>query len=163
MADIYVVREFENVALAIMARPRAGDWLPEEVASWHRAGVRTVVSLLEFAEVVELGLSEESNLCASIGIEFLSFPIPDRGVPVSTGALNKLVMPLVPKINSGHLVAVHCRAGIGRSSLVAASILVRSGVPYAKVFPSLSKARGLTVPDTDAQMNWVQAYAQSAI
>ena len=83
MSDIYPLREFENVSLAIMPRPRAGDWLEDEIASWHRTDIRTVVSLLEPYEVDELGLKDEARLCASNGIEFVSFPIPDRGVPTS--------------------------------------------------------------------------------
>jgi protein-tyrosine phosphatase len=113
--------------------------------------------------VAELGLSDEPRLCLSHGIEFVSFPIPDRGVPNSYGALNELVTPLVPKVKGGHLVAVHCRAGIGRSGVVAAGILLRSGVPFAQVFPALSRARGVAVPDTDAQADWVQAYARSDV
>jgi protein-tyrosine phosphatase len=163
MAEIYVVREFENIALAIMARPRAGDWLSEEITSWQRAGIRTVVSLLEPAEVAELGLGEEACLCSAAGIGFLSYPIPDRGVPSSMHSLNELVLPLAHMVRAGHLVAVHCRAGIGRSSLVAAAILVRAGIPYVKAFPALSKSRGVAVPDTEAQVDWLQAYAQSAI
>jgi hypothetical protein len=33
--------------LAIAARPRAGDWLVDEVAAWRAAGIDLVVSLLE--------------------------------------------------------------------------------------------------------------------
>jgi hypothetical protein len=161
MSDIYPLREFESVSLAIMPRPRAGDWLEDEVLSWHRAGIRTVVSLLEAHEVAELGLDDERRLCAARGIEFLSFPIPDRGVPTSYGALNQLIVPLIPKVKSGHMVAVHCRAGIGRSAVVAAGILLRAGVPFPQVFPALSRARGVAVPDTDAQADWVQAFARS--
>jgi protein-tyrosine phosphatase len=161
MSDIYPLREFEGVSLAIMPRPRAGDWLHDEVLSWRRAEIRTVVSLLEVQEVAELGLVDESRLCASLDIEFVSFPIPDRGVPRSYGTLNQLIMPLLPKVKGGHLVAVHCRAGIGRSGVVAAGILLRSGVPYDEVFPALSRARGVAVPDTDAQAEWVRGYAQS--
>ena len=161
MSDIYPLREFESISLAIMPRPRAGDWLEDEISSWHRAEIRTVVSLPEPQEVAELGLGDESRLCSSHGIEFVSFPIPDRGMPNSYGALNALVRPLVPKVRGGHLVAVHCRAGIGRSGVVAAGILLRSKVPFAQVFPALSRARGVAVPDTDAQADWVQAYARS--
>jgi protein-tyrosine phosphatase len=161
MSDFYPLREFESVSLGIMPRPRAGDWLEDEVSSWRKSGIRTVVSLLEVHEVAELGLGEEPRLCASQGIEFVSFPISDRGVPTSYGALNQLVLPLVPKVKGGHMVAVHCRAGIGRSAVVAAGILQRSGVPYPQVFPALSRARGVAVPDTDAQVAWIQAYAQS--
>jgi protein-tyrosine phosphatase len=161
MSDIYPLREFEGVALAIMPRPRAGDWLEDEISSWQTAGIRTVVSLLEAHEVAELGLTEEARLCSARGIEFVSFPIPDRGVPASYGALNNLVATLVPKVKGGHMVAVHCRAGIGRSSVVAAGILLRSGIPYQQIFPALTRARGVAVPDTDAQIDWVQAYARS--
>jgi protein-tyrosine phosphatase len=163
MSDIYPLRDFQSVSLAIMPRPRAGDWLEDEISSWRRAEIHTVVSLLEAQEVAELGLGDEPRLCSSHGIEFVSFPIPDRGVPTSFGALNKLVLQLVPKVKGGQMVAVHCRAGIGRSGVVAAGILLRSGVPFAQVFPALSRARGVTVPDTDAQAEWVQAYARSDI
>jgi len=32
--------------LAIMARPRAGDWLDDEISGWRVQGIDTVVSLL---------------------------------------------------------------------------------------------------------------------
>lgn len=73
--------------LAIMARPRADDWLEVDVAEWKTSGVDLVVSLLERDEVSELGLQEEADLCWASGIEFISFPIPDRGVPEIQQAL----------------------------------------------------------------------------
>jgi hypothetical protein len=45
------------------------------------AGVDLVISLLEREEVSDLGLQREAELCRASGIEFVSFPIPDRGVP----------------------------------------------------------------------------------
>ena len=36
--------------LAIMPRPRGGDWLEEEIQSWRRSGVDLVVSLLTLEE-----------------------------------------------------------------------------------------------------------------
>jgi protein-tyrosine phosphatase len=161
MSDIYPLREFEGVSLAIMPRPRAGDWLQDEISSWRRAEIRTVVSLLEAEEISELGLADEPRLCAALNIDFVSFPIPDRGVPNSFGALNQIVRPLLPKVKGGQMVAIHCRAGIGRSGVVAAAILLRSGVPCVEVFPALSRARGVAVPDTDAQIDWVRGYARS--
>ena len=106
-------------------------------------------------------MAQGRNAHSRFAIEFVSFPIPDRGVPTSYGALNQLVMPLVPKVKGGQIVAVHCRAGIGRSGVVAAGILFRSGIPFPQIFPALSRARGVAVPDTDAQADWVQAYAHS--
>src|SRR5688572_18448979 len=69
--------------LAIMPRPRAGDWLADEVTGWKAEGIDIVVSLLEPDEAAELDLRDVPVLCRSAGIEHVSFPIPDRGVPPS--------------------------------------------------------------------------------
>lgn len=61
--------------LAIMARPRAGDWLDDEVAGWRAEGIGVIVSLLEAGEVEELGLRREAGLCQDLAIEFISFPL----------------------------------------------------------------------------------------
>ena len=95
--------------LAIMPRPRAGDWLDEEIAGWRTEGIDVVVSLLESEEVTELGLQREASLCDEHAIEFVSFPIPDRGIPSSLPATMKLVRcvralsfvhPLIPMVTA---------------------------------------------------------------
>lgn len=158
--DYYPIREFEGLSLAIMPRPRAGDWLEDEVGQWQREGLSTVVSLLEPTEIAELELGAEPTLCASLGIEFLSFPIPDRGVPASVAAFDSFLAPLVKHLRGGASVGVHCRAGIGRAGLTAACILVRAGIPYPLAFPAISRARRVKVPDTEQQESWVQHFAQ---
>jgi protein-tyrosine phosphatase len=157
--DFYPIRDFDGLSLAIMPRPRAGDWLEDEIAQWQREGLVSVVSLLEPAEIAELGLGSEPDLCASRGMEFFSFPIPDRGVPVSTAAFDSFLAPLVARLHAGKSVGVHCRAGIGRAGLTAACMLVRAGIPYPLAFPAISRARRVQVPDTEQQESWVQQFA----
>jgi protein-tyrosine phosphatase len=141
-----------------MPRPRAGDWLEDEIASWKESGVDTVVSLIEREEVIELGLGRESELCGVKGIEFVSFPIPDRGIPASPGDASALVGLACTRLAASKAVAVHCRAGIGRSALVAACILTRCGYNASDAFAIISASRGVTVPDTDDQRNWVISF-----
>ena len=64
--------------LAIMARPRAGEWLKDEIAHWKRSSVGIVISLLERDEVEDLGLTLEADLCRDGGIDLLSSPFPTR-------------------------------------------------------------------------------------
>ena len=161
--DFYPIREFDGISLAIMPRPRAGDWLEDEVGQWHREGLGTVVSLLEPAEVSELELASEPSLCVSRGIKFLSFPIPDRGVPASSAAFDSFLAPVVQTLRAGGSVGVHCRAGIGRAGLTAACILVRAGIPYPLAFPAISRARRVKVPDTEQQESWVRRFAAAGI
>jgi len=91
--DVYWLRDLEGVRLAIMPRPRGGEWLADEVAGLHRLGVQTVVSLLEPREVSELDLGNEESLCGQARLQFLSFPIPDRGVQATPRRLPFWLLP----------------------------------------------------------------------
>jgi protein-tyrosine phosphatase len=142
-----------------MARPRGGEALHVEVDAWRLAGVGVVVSLLEPSETCELQLQEQATLCAEHGIEFRSFPIPDRGTPANSRELSRFIDELHDRLLAGKAVAVHCRAGIGRTGLVAACLAHRLGVPVEDVFHVLSRSRGLAMPDTTAQVEWVEHYA----
>ena len=105
--------------LAIVPRPRAGGWLADEITGWKAAGIDLVVSLIEPDEVTDLGLHDEAGQCGEHTIEFVSFPIPDRGVPPSQPAALALAQRLASLISKSKTTAVHCRAGIGRSSVIA--------------------------------------------
>src|SRR5215475_5392945 len=67
--------------LALAARPRGGDWLADEITRWQRADIQTVFSLLTPEEETELDLAHEAQAAQAHGMTYLSFPIPDRGVP----------------------------------------------------------------------------------
>jgi protein-tyrosine phosphatase len=138
-----------------MPRPRAGDWLEDEVRAWRAAGVDLVVSLLTASEVAELGLVEEAKICSAHGIEFLSFPVPDRQVPASPAAAVEWAATIDGWLKQGRAAAIHCRMGIGRSALLAACVLVYQGTQVNAAFEMIGKARGTPVPDTDAQRAWV--------
>jgi protein-tyrosine phosphatase len=159
MPELYWIREVAPMRLAQMARPRSGDWLPDEISGWQFAGINAVVSLLESHEVQDLGLVDEPSLCASREIDFLSFPIPDRGTPSSLRDTSVPAEELVNRLRREQGVAIHCRAGIGRSGLISACVLLRLGVSFAEVFPMLSRARKVAVPDTSAQIEWVRRFA----
>jgi len=156
--SIYWLDTVDAWRLAIMPRPRAGDWLPDEIAGWRAEDIDMVVSLLEQHEVVELELHRQPALCLAADIEFISYPIPDRSVPASMTETERLVRTLSAAVAAGKAVAIHCRAGIGRSSLIAACVLVRNGYDVDCAFDIIAKARGLEVPDTQAQRAWVSTF-----
>jgi hypothetical protein len=146
--------------LAILGRPRGGDWLVDEVEGWRDAGVEVVVSLLSEDDTGELGLADEARFVAAKGLRFVSFPINDYDVPSSAGAVHQLVEDLEKMLAQGHNVGIHCRAGVGRSSLVAACLFVDRGEDTEISFQRISTARGLAVPDTVAQREWVREFAR---
>jgi protein-tyrosine phosphatase len=154
-SDLYWIETDAPVRLAIMARPRAGEWLEDEVAHWRREGVGVVLSLLESDEVAELGLQDEASICEQAGIRFLNFPIRDRGVPTDPEAARRIVSEA---LGTGLPLAIHCRTGIGRSSLMAALSLAHIGVDPETALTAIASARRLPVPDTDEQREWVLAH-----
>jgi protein-tyrosine phosphatase len=147
--------------LGILPRPRGGDWLEDEVQSWRRAGVGLVLSLLTPDEIADLELAAEADLAQANGIRFESFPVADRGVPVSKEVFSRLLSQLAEQLANGKTVLVHCRQGIGRSALVAIGLLLWSGVDADSAVRSVSAARGCPVPETTEQRRWVLDFAKS--
>lgn len=143
-----------------MARPRGGDWLPDEIKDLRKSDVDILVSLLTPAEVDELDLVEEATLCREQGINYINFPISDRSVPQFSSQTFTLLEQLQSYLSEGKHIAIHCRQGIGRSALIAAGVLVLSGFAPDRAFDLLSKIRGYTVPETEEQRAWVVDFAQ---
>lgn len=157
--DVYWINGPWPGKLAILARPRGADWLRDEVAGWKEAGVDVVVSLLTRGETSELGLLDERELVQRQGLTFISFPIADFSVPTSTHEVRQLVSKIEQSLFGGKSIGIHCRQGIGRSSLVAACVLLTTGESPRTVFQHISSARGRPVPDTSEQRNWVANFA----
>jgi protein-tyrosine phosphatase len=161
--DLYWIPGPWRGRLAVAARPRGGDWLEDEAAGWRRVGLDLVISLLENEEAAQLGLVDEKVAAESNGVDFFSFPIPDRGVPASTPAVVSLLKKIVEALQEGKNVAVHCRQGIGRSGSIAAGVLISSGIGAEKAIETVSAARGLTIPETPAQLEWIHHLASERL
>jgi protein-tyrosine phosphatase len=145
--------------LALSARPRGGEWLEDEITAWQRFGVDTVFSLLTDEEETSLNIEGEASQVIAHGMGFISFPILDRQVPDSATGLAGALEKLDSELASGRNVALHCRQGIGRSGLVAACLLIMTGLDPETAVQRLSAARGSPVPETPEQRRWIDYYA----
>jgi len=152
----------DGIRLAIMTRPRGREWLLDDIRLLQRllqrAGVDVIVSALTAAENEELGLIEECQCCQETGVQFVSFPIEDRSVPSSSDEFKELIDSVVDYLRKGKSVAVHCRAGIGRSSMIVASVLIRNGLSAESAFSAIEESRGCSVPDSPEQRHWVESH-----
>lgn len=142
--------------LAIMPRPRGGDWLEGEIRKLKREGAHVIVSLLTPDEAYELALEHEQAACSGFGLLFRNFPIPDREVPESTAAFLAFLETLHNDLLKGRSIVAHCFAGIGRSSLLLASLLRREGLSADDAFRRITQARRALVPDTPEQLRFVE-------
>ena len=124
------------------------------LATWPRSveefsGADLVLSMVTEAERVELGMARQGRVVA----------IPDRGLPPDREAFREAAQEAAQLLQRGGRVVVHCRAGIGRSGMMAACILGELGLcEPEKIWRLLREARGLEVPDTEEQRSWAEEY-----
>lgn len=146
-------------ALCLMPKPSA-EWLREDMKIYRSMGIDHIISLLCQDEIEELGLHEERDACRDTGMRFTRFEIADRGLP-DVSQLVPLAETLAGEIAEGASLAVHCRAGIGRSGLVASCILQHLGLTASEAIARVSEGRGVKIPDTQEQANFILEYRSS--
>jgi protein-tyrosine phosphatase len=112
--------------------------------------------MLTPAEEVELDLQNEPQYCADLGLRFHRHPVRDRGIPLQPG-FDDFIATLLPNLTQPGFIAIHCRAGIGRSSVMAAAFLCRLGLSSSDALTLISNARGFDVPDTDDQLDFISS------
>jgi protein-tyrosine phosphatase len=160
-AELYEITHSPVGRVAIMPRPRGGEWLQRELASLMARGVTDLVSMLTPEEEVFLNLQAEAKICSELGITFHRHPVTDHGLPVQP-AFDAFIDTLVPLLERNRFIAIHCLAGIGRSAVTAAALLCRFGVSGTEAITEISHARGFDVPETEEQIAFIFDLGRSA-
>jgi protein-tyrosine phosphatase len=157
---IYWIQNESLGRLAILARPQGDDALAGDIQGWRDAGVDVVVSMLTESDNLYLGLTREAELCRSNGLQFVSFPLEDFGVPASVDVTLELVRELNDLLASGKSIGFHCHGCIGRAPLIASCVLMLSGKSADAAFELISAARGYPIPEARAQAEWGRNFAR---
>ncbi len=97
---------------------------------------------------------------------YLRLPIRDHGLPESPDHMQEILDELDAALDEGRSVYLHCRAGIGRTNLVAGCWFASRGEDGDAALARLdrrwrdsARARSWpTVPETDAQREYVRAW-----
>ena len=115
--------------------------------------------MLAADEAEALGLVDEGAACVAAELKFEKHPVTDFGLP-EPDSFGALVGRINACLAAGEGVAVHCRAGIGRSGMVTSGVLVAQGLKSDAVMKKVAQARGISIPDTVEQGNFVAAFAE---
>jgi protein-tyrosine phosphatase len=157
---MYWLSQLGPTRLAISARPQGGDSLDGEIRSFRSSGIDVLVSVITSEEITEFDLRKEPDYCRQHGIRFEWLPISDHDTPDSFRAVRGLAERLSKDLVARRGVLIHCQAGIGRSSLLAACTLCMMGVSVYRAFDLIARARGCNVPETELQRTWVERFAE---
>jgi protein-tyrosine phosphatase len=158
MKDIFWIKGDPPAPLAIVLCPHGDALLEEELLRLKSSGIQTLVSLLEHWEAGTLGLEDEGPAAVLVGLNFLSYPFPYTHVPADTDSFRNFVTGLAARLRAGESVGVHCRGSIGRSAIVAACALIHLGWQPEAALEAIEAARGVPVPDTPEQADWILNY-----
>ncbi|VAW02698.1 hypothetical protein MNBD_ALPHA07-970 [hydrothermal vent metagenome] len=156
--SIYPVVADHPGQLFIMPKP-SGEWLQEDMQHYRSLGVDMIISMLETTEANELSLHNENDVCTDNSMKFLNFPITDRGLP-DKNEFKELVCIVQSCLTNGEGIAVHCRAGIGRSGMLVCCALAGFIGSASDAIEVVSQARGVTVPDTQEQRMFIESIVQ---
>lgn len=143
--------------LFIMPKP-SGEWLDDDLKKLKLIGIDHIVSMLTPEEADSLSLANEGEVCEHNGINFTNVPVVDRDIP-ETAAAKELALSTIADLHAGSSVVVHCRAGIGRSGLVACCVLIGLGTLAEDALAKVSAARGVQVPDTEEQRKFILEFS----
>ena len=144
--------------LAQTHRPRSEPYLMQDMLRLKQAGVDVLVSCLTHADEVRWGLLDEERLAKAAGLTFARHPIVDHSLPDDFEAFDACARMLADELREGRGMAVHCFAGIGRSGMLCIATLVHAGLPFKEALAQAMEARGLRVPETRAQFDFLQAH-----
>lgn len=155
--SIFKLQPISAGHLYIMPCPRP-QVLAEDMAYYMNLGINTIVCLLEKPEMIARGLALEEHLCRELDLRFEHFAIPDRAIPSNLNAFHALVDKLDAELKQGRHLAIHCYAGIGRTGVLAGSLLIRNGMTPQAAIELMSTIRGRNMPQTQAQYEFLMKY-----
>ena len=121
---------------------------------WHHLREEAVAAIICLTEKFEIRLKSAGYAQAleagTVPCAVLPFEIREGGVPDDRDLFWSLVNDVAGRLQSGESVLIHCAGGVGRTAMLAVSVLMALGEPIHKAEKLVSRA-GSTV-ETMPQM-----------
>lgn len=137
--------------------PRCDRDLAADLVEIAGTGSTMLVTLIEQYEFAMLGLSGFPDAVDRAGLHWLHLPICDISIPdvEFERAWMTAGQQLHQRLGRGERIVVHCRAGLGRTGLIAARLLVEAGATPDEAIRIVRAARPGTI-ETDEQLDFLR-------
>jgi protein-tyrosine phosphatase len=88
----------------------------------------------------------------------MPFEIREGGAPVDRDAVWVLANDLANRLRSGEALLIHCAGGVGRTAMLAVSVLLALGEPFKEAESAVSRAGSIveTMPQIE-MLSWCAA------
>jgi atypical dual specificity phosphatase len=133
--------------------PRPGVFFDPEydLKALQRVGVTVLVSLTQ--------TPVDTDMLGPYGIRNIRSPVPDMGAP-SIEQASQLCSQIDAMLANDDVVAVHCRAGLGRTGTVLAAYLIWEGTSALDALESVRRVEPRWV-QSEEQVTFLEEFAQA--
>jgi protein-tyrosine phosphatase len=127
--------------------------------AWQQVKSEAVGAIVCLVERYEIRLKSsayaEALEVGTVPCSVLPFEIPEGGVPEDRNGFWALVNDVANRLQSGEVVLIHCAGGLGRTAMLAISVLLALGEPMDEAESAVSRAGSLveTMPQIE-MLSW---------
>ena len=111
---------------------------------WHQLKSDAVGAIVCLTEEYEIRLKSstyaEALEAGTVPCSVLPFEIREGGVPENRDAFWALANDIANRLQSGEAVLIHCAGGVGRTAMLAVSVLLALGEPMNEAESVVSRA-----------------------
>jgi protein-tyrosine phosphatase len=115
---------------------------------WHQLRSEAVGAIVCLSEIYEIRMKSSAYAEAleggTVPCSVLPFQIREGGVPEDRESFWALAKDVANRLRSGEAVLIHCTGGVGRTAMLAVSVLLALGEPMSRAETIVSLA-GSTV------------------
>ena len=129
---------------------------------WRQVQIDAVVAIVCLTEKYEIRLKSSKYADAleagAVPCSVLPFEIREGGVPADRQAFWQLARDLADRLQSGEALLIHCAGGVGRTAMLAVSVLLALGEPFDEAESAVSRAGSIveTMPQIE-MLSWCAA------
>jgi protein-tyrosine phosphatase len=129
---------------------------------WHHVTTEAVGAIICLAEAYEIRLKSAAYAEAlengSVPCPVVAVEIREGGVPDDRESFWILAKELANRLRSGEALLIHCAGGVGRTAMLAISVLLALGEPIAEAERLVSRAGSLVETRPQMEMlSWCAA------
>jgi protein-tyrosine phosphatase len=132
---------------------------------WRQVRIDAVRAIVCLTEKYEIRLKSSNYADAleagAVPCSVLPFEIREGGVPADRQAFWQLARDLAERLQSGEALLIHCAGGVGRTAMLAVSVLLALGQPFDEAESAVSRAGSIveTMPQIE-MLSWCAAQVE---
>ena len=129
---------------------------------WQQLKIDAVGAIACLSEEYEIRLKSSKYADAlesgTVPCCVVSFEIREGGVPADRDAFWALANDLANRLRSGEALLIHCAGGVGRTAMLAVSVLLALGEPFNEAESAVARAGSIVETMSQIEMlSWCAA------